>query len=115
MKSMSMKSYSTSLTAFGFAAVLCVSSIAAQAAEWGTLTGRFVIDGTVPTPAKIKADKDAEVCAKHDLFDESVVVGKDGGVQNVVIYLNTKNPEVAPSYDATKTGKVTVDNSKCRF
>lgn len=88
---------------------------AARAAEWGTLTGRFVLDGAAPTPVKIKADKDPEVCAKHDLVEENVVVGKDGGVQNVVIYLNTKSPDVAPSYDATKTGKVTVDNSKCRF
>ena len=115
MKSTSMKSYLTSLTALGFAAALCLFAGATQAAEWGTLTGRFVLDGTVPTPAKLKADKDPQVCAKHDLFDESVVVGKDGGVQNVVIYLNTKNPEIAPSYEASKSGKVTVDNSKCRF
>src|SRR5262245_55016004 len=69
--------------------VVCMLAGAAQAAEWGTLTGRFVIDGEAPKPTKINADKDVEVCGKHDLFNEGAVVGKDGGVQNVVIYLNT--------------------------
>src|SRR5262249_42130732 len=29
---------------------------------WATLTGRFVLDGNAPTPAKLNVDKDQAVC-----------------------------------------------------
>ena len=46
----------------------------APAAEWASLKGRFVFDGTPPTPVEITADKDVEVCGKHKLVNEELVV-----------------------------------------
>src|SRR5262245_3655295 len=57
---------------------------ATEATGWATIKGTFKVDGAGPTAGKITADKDPEVCAKHDLFDESVVVN-DGMLQGAVI------------------------------
>ncbi len=57
----------------------------ASAADTGTLSGRITFGGTPPAPKKIEATKDIEVCGKHPIFDESLVVGPDKGVKNVVV------------------------------
>ena len=64
------------------AALILVGPVSAQAADWGTLKGKFVYDGTPPAAAKIDVTKDAEVCGKHPLVDESLVVDAGGGVAN---------------------------------
>jgi plastocyanin len=87
----------------------------ASAEEWATLTGRFVIDGKPPAPVTIEATKDQQVCGKHKLFDEGLLVDKDGGIANVVIMLKTKGVPVAPSYESSATDKVVLDNKNCRF
>jgi plastocyanin len=96
------------VVAFGF-------SQAAQADDWGTLTGRFVYDGKAPTAAKITPNKDVEVCGKHELNDESLVVDDKGGVANVFIWNRSKDVKVAPEYAATAKEKVVLDNHDCRF
>jgi hypothetical protein len=88
------------------------------AEEWGHLKGQFVLEGKVPDPAALVATRDAEFCGKHQLVDESLVIGKEGGIANVVVALAVK--EGAPlaihdSYAATATGKVALDNDKCRY
>lgn len=88
---------------------------AGVAAEWGTLTGKFVYGGNPPAPLKITPDKDTQVCAMHPLVDESLVVGPDGGIANVVVYLRTKDPAVHPDYAATASQEVPLDNKNCRF
>ena len=91
----------------------------AHAADWGNVKGKFTFDGTAPTPAAIKVDKDPAVCGKHGLVDESVVVGKDGGIANVVVALylkaGAKKPDVHPDYAKSAKDEVTLDNTKCRF
>lgn len=96
------------MIAFGF-------SQAVQADDWGTLTGRFVYDGKAPTAAKISPNKDVEVCGKHELNDESLVVDDKGGTANVFIWNRTKDVKVAPGYAATAKEKVVLDNHDCRF
>lgn len=85
------------------------------AAEWGTLKGRFVYDGAKPTAAKITPTKDVEVCSQHQLYDESLVVGDDGGLSNVVVYVRTKGVDVHPDYASSQSGAVELDNKDCRF
>jgi hypothetical protein len=99
------------------AALVLVCSLTAGAAaeDWATLTGRFVIDGKPPAPVPIEATKDQEVCGKHKLFDEGLLVGKDGGIANVVVMLKTKGVPVAPSYESSANEKVLLDNKNCRF
>ena len=89
---------------------------AAPAVEgWGTLRGKFVFDGTPPTPAKLDVNKDVAVCGKHNLVDESLLVDKSGGVQNVVVYVRSKGVKVHPDMAKGSTQKLIYDNKGCRF
>ena len=86
------------------------------AAEWATLKGRFVIDGDAPAAAKITADKDVEVCGKHNLVNEEVVVSEGNGLANVVIFVRSKNVTVHPDLkDGSKADPIVLDNKDCRF
>lgn len=91
----------------------------AHAAGWGDLSGTFVLSGDAPKMAPIVPDKDVEVCGKHKLFDESVIVGPNKGIKNIVVYLYLKPGEKSPTahadYDKTAKAEVVLDNDKCRF
>lgn len=77
-----------------------------------TLKGRFVYEGTPPTAEDIKPDKDVEICGKHHLVRQQLVVSKEGGLANAAIWLTTKGVK-APG-DAPSTPAV-IDNKECRF
>ncbi len=106
---------SHTLKIIALAILLAAPARLALAAEWGTLTGRFVYDGKPPAAAKIEPTKDVEVCGKHPLVDEGLLVDSSGGIANVVVMLKTKNVEVNPEYDKTATADVVLDNKNCRF
>lgn len=82
--------------------------------EWGDLTGKFVFDGPAPTPAKLDVSKEP-ICAKHNAVNEGIMVGPDGGLRNVVIFLASKKVPVHPDYEATAKDEVELDNKDCRF
>ncbi|HUY34833.1 MAG TPA: hypothetical protein VMV69_18955 [Pirellulales bacterium] len=84
------------------------------AAQWGTLKGRFVYDGKAPAPEKIESGKEP-ACAKHHLVYEELVVGDDGGLANVVVYVSSKKFEIHPDYAKTAKDTVRFDNRHCRF
>jgi plastocyanin len=86
----------------------------ALADDWGTLKGRFKFGGAVPTAAALKADKDVEVCGKEKLLNEELVVGADGGIANVVVFVRDKDVKVHPDAAAAKD-PVLMDNKNCRF
>jgi plastocyanin len=88
---------------------------AAKSTGWGTIKGRFVYDGTPPTPGNISITKDQEVCGKHPLPNESLLVSKDGGLANVVLFARNKNLEVHPDYTSTADKPVLLDNLECHF
>jgi hypothetical protein len=91
----------------------------ASAADFGTIKGRFVFQGAVKeTP--IQPTKDVEYCSQHKLFDETIVVGKEQGLQNVFVFLSPargKKVEIHASYDAAAAAKEpkVLDNKGCRF
>lgn len=87
----------------------------ATASTWGNLTGKFVYDGPDPSPARLAITKDEQVCGKHNLVDESLLLGTDKGLKNVVIFLADKNVAVHPDFEATANDKVKFDNEHCRF
>lgn len=98
------------------AVVCCLFASAASGDEWGTLKGRFVYSGDAPAAAELKADKDVEVCGKHKLVNEELVVGGDKGVANVVVFVRDKKVKVHPdAAAAAKAEKVVLDNKDCRF
>lgn len=96
-----------------------VSSQNAHAQKWGDLKVKFVFDGKAEEAAAISITRDQAFCGKHDLKDESLIVGKDGGVKNVIVYAyegrgGAELPAVHPS---AKEGGKTLElaNDKCRF
>jgi plastocyanin len=99
--------------------VIVVTSAVACAADWGSLKGRFLLDGPPPEQPKLQINKDAEFCGKHEPRSETLVVHReDRGIANVVIWLDSKPGEkvaIHPSYDATATAQVRLANRACRF
>jgi plastocyanin len=88
---------------------------AAKATGWGTIKGRFVYDGTPPATVKLNIDKDQDVCGKHPLVNESIVVGSDGGLANVAMFARNKNLEIHPDYAESASKEALLDNNGCRF
>lgn len=101
------------------ALVAAASNSALAQGNWGDLSGTFVLSGDVPKPIPAKIDKDVEVCGKHKLVDEWLVVGPNKGIKNIVVYLFLKEGEKAPTahkdYEMTAKGSVVLDNENCRF
>lgn len=102
-----------------FAFVLMVAGGAiTNAADWGDLTAKFILDGPVEAPPEINVTKDAEFCGKFGLVDESLVVNKENnGIANVIVYmyLRSGTPPIHESYAKTADAKVMLDNLKCRY
>lgn len=87
---------------------------------WGHLRGRFLFDGTPPAPRALAITSDVEYCSMHRPQDESLVVHPDNaGLANVVVTLFRNQtdapPPIHPSFTATASAKVQLDNQKCRF
>jgi hypothetical protein len=87
----------------------------ANAADWGTLKGRFVYDGTPPKEQSIDTSKEL-ACSKHKVVNEDLVVNPDNhGLVNVVVFVSSKKVKENPEYKKTANDKVTIDNNGCRF
>ncbi len=50
-----------------------------------TVSGTVTYSGTAPAPKKLEVTKDVAVCGKEGHVDESLVVGANKGIQNVVV------------------------------
>jgi plastocyanin len=100
-------------------ALVLVLPTLAQAQQWGDLEGTFVFKGIAPTPKPLDVTKDIEVCGKHNLVDEALVVNKaNGGLANVIVYLLApagQKVAVHPDYEKTAKAEVVIDNKNCRF
>lgn len=83
--------------------------------KWGDLKGRFVYDGKPPERKKLTVDKDVECCGKFDIRDESLMVGQDGALQNVYVYVRSRTVDVRPELAETAAKQVTLDNRDCIF
>ena len=97
-------------------AVMLLPSIMAAAVhgdDWAAIKGRFQFAGDPPAASDLKADKDVEVCGKHKLVAEELVVGADKGIANIVVFVRSKDVKVKPG--AAATGKAVLDNKGCRF
>ena len=105
------------------ATTLCALAIVASATgssaqEWGTLTGRLVLDGAAPDPAAINVSKDPEYCGQYNLVEETVVIGKEGGLTNAFVYLYLKRGKtvpVHPDLEAIPAEPAVLNNKGCRF
>jgi hypothetical protein len=113
----SMKRIPCFLLLGAIAVFLIGQSGPAPAAEWGTLSGRVVLDGEPPESQAITPTKD-QFCMSVGPPNETLLVGKDGGLENVVIYIRVKRGQsldIHPDYDEQLEQKVVLDNKGCRF
>jgi hypothetical protein len=93
----------------------------ASAAEWGSLKGRFLIDGTPQKLADLVVNKD-QYCIDHKPSNNALVVGKDNSLVNVVVYLRAMDKlgkpikiDIHPDYAAKLKESVVLDNHFCSF
>ena len=101
------------------AALAALVGHSANAAEWGNLKGRIFYDGAPPKPDLVTVTANQEFCGKFKIYKENVVVGKDGGLKNVFVFLYLSSgdpkPAIHPDYAKTESVEVVLDNEKCRF
>lgn len=103
---------------------LAIASGAAGAADaqtatgtgWATLTGRFVYQGTPPSPKNLATGgKDAAVCDAQPIPDESLLVdAQSRGLRNVVVFAR-RTSRVHDSYRAVAQVDVVLELQACRF
>jgi hypothetical protein len=97
----------TEALAAGFAAPAIVR---AEPSKWGDLRGRFVYDGKPPERKKLKVDKDLQYTGKLDIRDESLMIGPNGGLANIYVYLRNPKVPVCPELEAALAARVVLDN-----
>jgi hypothetical protein len=108
-----------SFIAAGGKAESAEASAAEPAAELptGSLRGKVVLSGGAPALplliSKGSAVKDAEVCAAEDVPDERLVLGANGAVANVFVYL-PRAPKGAKPF-TPPTDPFLFDQKTCRF
>jgi hypothetical protein len=103
-------------SAAGMAAAFGVPRpVKAAADEWGDLTGRFVYDGRASERRRLKVDKDMACCGKFDIRDESLMVGEEGGLGNVYVYVRSRRVRVNPEIENSIDKQVLLDNRDCIF
>ncbi len=108
--------FNTRLTIVVMFCALCVAGVA-NAADWGSLKGRFVVDGKPADPPALVVDKDP-YCIEKKPKNEAIVLGKDNALVNAVVYLRLpRRGDVAvhPDYEAELKTPVVLDNVGCEF
>lgn len=97
---------------------------AEEKAGWGTIKGQVKMS-KAPVAAPIAVNTDKEHClAKGPLQYENIVVGKAGGVKNVVVWLRPDSDDrkapfpqekVNPALKAAAPKNIVVDQPTCQF
>lgn len=86
---------------------------------FGTIKGRFRVAGTVPDPGTLTATADVTVCAPGGKQppNQSVTIDANGGLSDLVLYLNQDVPESweHPDDAAKKNAEVIFDQKNCIF
>lgn len=87
-----------------------------QAKKWGTLRAKFVLDGSPKEVAKINVVQDP-ICAQFPITSEVMLVSKDGGIRNMVVYMDSKSAvkDIHPDLAKPSKDEVVLDNKACVF
>jgi plastocyanin len=88
----------------------------AQTKKWGTLRVKFVVDGKVAELQKINAAADP-ICAAFPIMTENLIIGKDGAIKNVALFMDkkSKTKDVHPDLAKPAAAPVVLDNKNCVF
>jgi len=83
----------------------------------GRLTGTIAVQGDFeplqPLVHRAQAVRDAATCAAQEIADESLIVGPNGALKNVFVYLKTK--PAGHQAAATDPAELVFDQRGCRF
>ena len=77
----------------------------------GNIAGRISFDGPAPKPAPVRMDSDPN-CASEGATDEAVVVGANGALQNVFVYVKDGLGDLQFPVPATPA---VMDQKGCRY
>jgi plastocyanin len=99
---------------------LAVGALAtAQSAEWGSIKGRFVVDGTpAALPPLNYAMSTDPYCTNLKPANKALLVGEKGALANAVVFLRLNRDEkveVHPDYAAGLATPAVLDNKGCEF
>lgn len=94
--------------------------VPANAEDWGTVTGQFIVTGEIPAPELMhdpKAEiKDKAVCGAVNPFKDDLVVDKDSkGLANVFVYLVKAPKSIHPDLKNPDPAKLVLDQKGCVF
>ena len=112
------------LVCHAVALLAATAAAPAFAADFGTVTGQFILKGDPPKAqvAISKGDKtvkDAAVCAADTVYKNDLVVDSESkGIANIFIYIfprDAKNLPVHPDNKASKEKEVVFDQKGCVF
>lgn len=110
-----LKTFTSMLIGVLAATVFCLFG-AAEAAEWGSLKGRFVVDGTPPTMPTLPVTD--EYCIKLKPQNKSIVVDAKSALANAVVFLRLARNEkidIHPDFAAALATPAVLDNKGCEF
>ena len=86
MRSMNVKTFIALVVGVSLpVASIAFGYSAGAVSNGGSISGTITFAGDAPAPTPIEATKDAKVCGKTQKFEESLVVGDNKGVKNVVV------------------------------
>ncbi len=102
------------------AALICCFGVNAIAEDWGTISGQFVVSGSIPEPVLLHEKgapvKDAATCAAIATFKDDLVIDADSkGLANVFIYLPKKPKSIHPDLVKPDPALVIFDQKGCVF
>lgn len=116
-----MSLHSVFLVPFLLAVLACPAATrAAGESGWGSVKGRFIIEGDAPKPIlRIKqgdpAVKDTAVCAAQNAYRNDLVIDpKTKGIRHIFIYLREVG-DVHPELKEAKLPELKQDQKGCRF
>lgn len=96
-------------------AATLLAGFSVQAADTASVSGKITLDGAAPKMKKIKADADpvcASLHADKPMTSEEVLVGADGALQNVFVYV--KSGLAGKTYEAPKESAI-IDQHGCQY
>ena len=76
----------------------------------GVVKGDVKFAGAPPAPEKINITKDTDVCGKKPKFKENLIVGKNKGLKNAIIFIEGAAKKTSPSKVAIK-----FEQDTCQF
>jgi hypothetical protein len=79
--------------------------------DGGTISGIVTLAGPAPTPVQLEVSKDKDICGTQPLYDQSLVVGSNGGIANAVVILT----DIQKGEPMTPLQDVEFDQKGCEY